>query len=469
MKARSPARVKEALASPVRPAQGVHTIEDAGLLGNAFVQERMQDGQTHDRLEHRTLAERLTPSEVSTDAQPDVPLSPAELAALIQELEEVGDPSASPIQDALSDGTASVESGQVRMPGLGDVSSGEAIGEGTAQMHPKDTRVETDGERYDVFARLNPWVRIAGGTIAEIDPNTHHLNGVRRADPAWSYLTLATLAQHGLGAHDLGVGMAWPPQQMAQEEDEDAVMKVDEDEDEDEAMEVDEEHPAPLRDAFRHVRVEIERNLGRGLTTQEWEVIADHEAEGIRGNRECGIDPVKEMSGPAGASCMPTADRLYALIGSGNEQVGVQDSVANGVAALADAIEADDASGIFYVKFGPNHGFVVLVQGGHAELVQSFAGDESLATNLETDGYTYSAEDIAGYLRDLMIEDNTAAAQEALFGDGQTIDENGHSPLADTTFAWKRSDLPADLEEVLRPELEGRARALFPGARWRRR
>ncbi|MCO5384306.1 MAG: hypothetical protein NHB15_21470 [Methanosarcina barkeri] len=227
--------------------------------------------------------------------------------------------------------------------------------------------------------------------------------------------------------------------------------------------------PIPgLRVAFKAVKEQLEIKYGRKLTSQEWDVIADHPADAISSMRSNGIDPL-DLSGPNGASCIPTSERLYALLKNGHEVQdkvqGRQREVAEVLNALAASIEADNR-GIYQVVFGPqHHGFVVMVEDGMAEIAQSFASVESLAKNLANEEYTFTKPVLVQHLRNLLVDDKTADAQAALFQG--SIDDNGAEPIIDMQLRWNRADFPLNIQVILQGELDKRASKLFPTKRRR--
>lgn len=213
-----------------------------------------------------------------------------------------------------------------------------------------------------------------------------------------------------------------------------------------------------LRTAFREARTFIEQNIGRELTEQEWDVIADHPVDSIRGMRQCGIGPVDSLSGPSGASCIPTSDRIYGLLRQSEQvQQNADNNTQQRLEALATSIEGENENSIYQVVFNPSHhGFVIVVIEDHAEVTQSFANSESLGTNLSSGNFSFTRAQVSNYLRNFLDSRQTNRAQIAMFEgriDGTRADRH---PITDMQVSWHRSSLREDSNMVIRTELSQR-------------
>jgi hypothetical protein len=153
-------------------------------------------------------------------------------------------------------------------------------------------------------------------------------------------------------------------------------------------------------------------------------------------------------------ACFNTADLLYGLLHQEDAQAEVSAtqndavSIGNVCRQLCEAISVDNAISMIYrIKFGI-HGFTILVRGGSAELLQSFAGEgsgESLATSVVADK-RFSKPQIAESLTAALTSNKKPtrnAAQNTLFGG--TIDE-GKWP--DVPFSWKSGKLLSHAEII---------------------
>ena len=399
------------------------------------------------------MTDSLSAHEVDVGPSSNVPLRPDELPGLQAGLERISAPSKRPVQDALQQGEATVGQRSIALPPAPAATGADGIAERAEQMGVRDTKIETSGNRYAVSARLNPWVRIAEGRLAEIDAASGHNSRARRQNADWTFIRLA---DHNLVGADLAVGQAWPPVAAAPPAAAD--------------MDVDEEAAppqAPVRDAYAAARDTIEEELGRALTEPEWEAISDFEpadiTQAVANAQGTGVGPLHFLAGLDNASCIPTSHRLMALIGSGDTAALPDDdrSVAQRVGTVAAAIGADGAAGIFRLQFGgSDHGFTVVVQNGRAELTQSFAGGdgETLATNLASADFQFTAAQVAEHLRNLSAPGETDDAQQALFGG--SIDGGGASPIAAMAFISERRALPADLPGQVTGQLRARAARL---------
>lgn len=153
-------------------------------------------------------------------------------------------------------------------------------------------------------------------------------------------------------------------------------------------------------------------------------------------------------------ACFNTADLLYGLLHREDTQAEVAAtknsavSIGNVCGQLSNAISADSAISMIYrIKFGI-HGFTILVRGGAAELLQSFAGEksgESLATSVIANKKFTKVEVVELLTAALTSdkEDTRNPAQNTLFGG--IIDE-GQWPNVD--FSWKSGKLLSHEEIV---------------------
>jgi hypothetical protein len=225
--------------------------------------------------------------------------------------------------------------------------------------------------------------------------------------------------------------------------------------------------PGPLRAAFRAARLAVEARIGRVLTPQEWDVVADHAADAIEGMREFGLDPVAELSGPNGASCIPTSDRLFAMLGAGDvvRRGGADDegTTAARLEALAHSIDNAAADSIYQVVFNPlHHGIVIVVTGGRTEVTQSFANKASLGTYLDNENFSFTQAEVAANLRNLLVADATEGAQLAMFNGRIDGTAENRRPIAAMQLSWNRANLSADAAATIAHTVDARATALLP-------
>jgi hypothetical protein len=222
----------------------------------------------------------------------------------------------------------------------------------------------------------------------------------------------------------------------------------------------------PLRAAFRAARAAVEERIERALTAQEWDVVADHASDAIDLMRNAGLNPVTELSGPNGASCIPTSDRLFAMLGAGQvvrRGPADQGTTAARLEALAHSIENEAADSIYQVVFNPlHHGFVIVVSEGMAEITQSFANSESLGTNLESHNFTFTQAEVAEHLRNFLDAEETEEAQVAMFEGRIDGNEQHRHPIAAMQLSWNRANLRADAAAMIANTVDARATALLP-------
>lgn len=138
-------------------------------------------------------------------------LDASQIEGLHRGLQDVGDPSATPVLDAVSEGAGSLGEDAVALPGLaGQASDGEGLADEVAALQPKDTRVEVEGDSYAVMARLNPWYQVAGGSIVGVNAKSSWNNGGLAAASDWHWLKKGDALAAGLTATSGDVGQPWP-------------------------------------------------------------------------------------------------------------------------------------------------------------------------------------------------------------------------------------------------------------------
>lgn len=147
-------------------ADGAGGVSRHAMHGMAD-QARVQD------LLARARQGRLRDGEVEVMQRPDV--GPMQLRHLAQSLEATATAPGRPVADALQSGSASIGNGRVRMPGIGGAGDPAAIAHQLGVLRPQATRIiSASSGRFEVQAKLNPWVSVATGRALpelEADPN----------------------------------------------------------------------------------------------------------------------------------------------------------------------------------------------------------------------------------------------------------------------------------------------------------
>jgi hypothetical protein len=112
---------------------------------------------------------KLKDGEVELIHQPKV--GPMSLPDLEQSLKPVSNPSAKPVADALGSKSANMSNGKIQMKGIDGSSDPTSIAQQVSQLNPKETRIQlTSNDRFEVQAKLNPWVSVLTGTpLPELD------------------------------------------------------------------------------------------------------------------------------------------------------------------------------------------------------------------------------------------------------------------------------------------------------------
>ncbi|KAB8060202.1 hypothetical protein GCN74_09550 [Janthinobacterium sp. FT14W] len=129
---------------------------------------------------------RLRDGEVEMTQRPDV--GPMSLRHLAQSLEATATAPGRPVADALQSGSASIGNGRVRLPGIGGAGDPAAIAHQLGVLRPQATRiVPVPNGRFEVQAKLNPWVSVATGRALPelddvldpnvVDPQQQHKDG----------------------------------------------------------------------------------------------------------------------------------------------------------------------------------------------------------------------------------------------------------------------------------------------------
>lgn len=158
-------------------------------------------------LHQHALAGTLNASQVRM-AKTEQPLSAAGLGELMQGLNGVGEPGARPIPSQLRAGAASIHDQAVHLsaPAWGDRSAA-SLARGVAALRPQAVSLSVNQGRYQLKARLNPWLEILGGTIKNIDSTTkwnQSAPGSKTLGASWVFISVADLKSAGISAPSVG-------------------------------------------------------------------------------------------------------------------------------------------------------------------------------------------------------------------------------------------------------------------------
>lgn len=143
-------------------------VDGAGGAGSHAMHGTADPSRVHDMLA-RARQGRLRDGEVEVTQRPDV--GAMHLRDLAQSLEATATAPGRPVADALQSGSASIGNGRVRMPGIGGAGNPAAIAHQLGVLRPQATRiVPVPNGRFEVQAKLNPWVSVATGrALPELD------------------------------------------------------------------------------------------------------------------------------------------------------------------------------------------------------------------------------------------------------------------------------------------------------------
>lgn len=182
---------------------------------------------------------------------------------------------------------------------------------------------------------------------------------------------------------------------------------------------------------------------------------------------EEGLQLLQQLSHRQIASCFDTALRLLDLVGDPSSDAlnswGTKKSMDEALPALISDIRDHATTSCIY-RCGINevaHGFTIILQGGKADLLQGFAGEEgsSLAENLESGKTGYTIEELIGHLEQLLSPDSqeTLNAQNELFSGSVDIEK---IPRSDKE-ALKKARKNAHLTEAHRNDQTNKTHLFF--------
>jgi hypothetical protein len=145
-------------------------------------------------------------------------------------------------------------------------------------------------------------------------------------------------------------------------------------------------------------------------------------------------------------SCLASAEAVFGLIKAPNSTL---QSSKGDFEQLADAVNnmSADANVALKVRFGGEHGFVLVIKGNETEILQSFASRRGGAGAVITDSFSgkerrvFERTELVGHLR--AAEEPGGDSQQTLFGGTvETKKENGDSLLG----TWDSCALVADTD-----------------------
>lgn len=134
-------------------------------------------------------------------------LSGSQVAELAVATGRIGSGVGRPIADRLQDGSARLGEQRIEMPmpQLGSASV-QGIVQQVATLNPRAAAVQVHGGHYDVVARLNPWIKVAGGVITHENTTNHHQTS---PGAGWVFVTYPNLVAGGVDRKKALVGQAW--------------------------------------------------------------------------------------------------------------------------------------------------------------------------------------------------------------------------------------------------------------------
>ncbi len=146
-----------------RQKKGEHFVGDRHPVTNAY------DSRAKD-LRSRAESGKLKDGEVELVHRPEV--GHVSLPELKQSLQPLRNSGSMPVADALNSNSASIRDGKVQMHGIEGSSQPNTIAQQLGKLGAQTTRIhQGSGDRFEVQAKLNPWVRVLTGKILpELDP-----------------------------------------------------------------------------------------------------------------------------------------------------------------------------------------------------------------------------------------------------------------------------------------------------------
>ncbi|RKH67105.1 hypothetical protein [Corallococcus aberystwythensis] len=196
-------------------------LHHAGRLGHRLDQVATHAPPAAAALRRAAAAGTLTARQVRLSHRPSLPLSPEGVAELARSMSGIGDPRATPIPDALQNGTARLDGEAIQMPGPQNARSPAALAAGVKRLNPRATRLVLGPQRYNLQARLNPWVSVATGNYLHglPDPNPEPADGTPHPSEqgvVWSDRVL-TPFNIGTYGNNSAQDESWTPQNVMQQ------------------------------------------------------------------------------------------------------------------------------------------------------------------------------------------------------------------------------------------------------------
>lgn len=191
-----PARTSGAWSGSPRQLQQGRRIAQCQGLAAAGSQARAQ-----------ALAGTLGPGQVSHEPVEQA-LPAQEVHRLAQGLRGAGKPGQRPLARGVADGSLEVSGGKVVLPSLScPGASGTGLASGIRGLSPQATRLSVQGDRFQVQAKMNPWIQVAGGKITQVDNGPHN----KRMGPGWTFYKKQDLESQGVDTSVSLIGQPFGP------------------------------------------------------------------------------------------------------------------------------------------------------------------------------------------------------------------------------------------------------------------
>ncbi len=153
------------------------------------------------------LAGTLGPGQVSHEPVEQA-LPAQEVHRLAQGLRGAGKPGQRPLARGVADGSLEVSGGKVILPSLSRPgASGTGLASGIRGLSPQATRLSVQGDRFQVQAKMNPWIQVAGGKITHVDNGPHN----KSMGPGWTFYKKSVLESQGVDTSVSLIGQSFGP------------------------------------------------------------------------------------------------------------------------------------------------------------------------------------------------------------------------------------------------------------------
>ena len=165
------------------------------------------EGVSETSEQNQSIAERTFDGQLDSEQVRMPPLrmdlKPESLAPLAAQLRAIRAPGQRPLAKALQSGTAHVSDAHLHAPGLSPAGEGQ-LGRVVASLGTQQAQLQTRGGEFRVMAKLNPWLKVIGGKILNVDNGPKN----KKMGLGWVWASKGDLKAAGIDLKN-PVGSAW--------------------------------------------------------------------------------------------------------------------------------------------------------------------------------------------------------------------------------------------------------------------